>query len=67
LPSFAADEGIGLGTELVLNADPGDVTLEQFAHEPTHVVEIAVATVAIYKSGQLRGVGQHSSTSSKEV
>jgi hypothetical protein len=66
LPSFAADEGIGLGTELVLNADPGDVTLEQFAHEPAHVVEIAVATVAIYKSGQ-RGVGQHSSTSSKEV
>ena len=56
-----------LEKEPVLNTDPGDVTLAQLAHEPAHVVEIAVATAAIYKNGQLRGVGQHSSTSSKEV
>ena len=67
MESFAAGEGVGLGKELVLNADPGDVTLAQLAHEPAHVVEVAVAGVAIYQDGQLRGVGQHSSTSSTWV
>ena len=62
MESFAAGEGVGLGKELVLNADPGDVTLAQLAHEPAHVVEVAVAGVAIYEDGLLRGVGQHSST-----
>jgi len=62
MESFAAGEGVGLGKEPVLNADPGDVTLAQLAHEPAHVVEVAVAGVAIYEDGQLRGVGQHSST-----
>jgi hypothetical protein len=44
MESFAADERVGLGKELVLDADPGDV-------------EVAVAGIAIYEYGQLRGVG----------
>jgi hypothetical protein len=51
MESFAADEGVGLGKELVLNADPGDVKLAQLAYEPAHVLEVAVAGVAIDENG----------------
>jgi hypothetical protein len=40
MESFTADEGVGLGKKLVLNADPSDVTLAQLAHEPAHVDEM---------------------------
>jgi hypothetical protein len=52
-----ADEGVGLGEQLVLDADAGDFALAQLAHETPHAVEIAVARVAVHEDRQAGGVG----------
>ena len=52
-----ADEGVGLWEQLVLDADPRNATLAQLPHQAAHVVEIAVAGVAIHEDGDRGGVG----------
>ena len=49
-------ERVGLGKELVLDADAGDAALLEFAHEATRVVEVAVAGVAVHQYGHMRVV-----------
>jgi hypothetical protein len=51
-----ADEGVGLREQLVLDAHAGDAALAQLAHEAAHVVEVAVAGVAVQQDGQVGGV-----------
>ena len=52
-----ADEGVGLGEELVLDADPPNATLAQLPHQAPHVVEVAVAGVAVHEDRDRGGVG----------
>ena len=60
MESFATDEGVGVGKEVVLDPDLGDGTLAQLAHEAAHVVEAALAGVAIYENGQCVVSAMHS-------
>ena len=51
------DERVGLGEDLVLDADPGHPAGLQLADHPLHGVEVAVARVAVEQDRDLRGVG----------
>ena len=51
-----ADEGVGLGEQLVLDAHAGDLSLAQLLHQPTHVVEVAIAGVAVHQDRNVGGV-----------
>ena len=42
-----AEKRVGLGEQLVLDADAGDAALAQLAHQSAHVVEVAVAGIAV--------------------
>ena len=44
---LGAQEGVRLGELLVLDGDARDTDLLELAHQPTHVVEVAVAGVAV--------------------
>ena len=52
-----ADERVGLREELVLEADGGDAPLAELPDQAAHVVEVAVAGVAVEKDRDRRGVG----------
>ena len=52
-----ADERVGLGKKLVLDADAGDPALAQFPHRAAHVVEIAPAGIAVDQDRDRAGVG----------
>src|SRR6185437_15550955 len=54
---FTVDEAVGLGELLVFDADAGDAALLELAHEAAHVVEVAVAGVAVEQDRQVAGVG----------
>jgi hypothetical protein len=51
-----AQEAVGLGEELVLDADARDAAVLELPHEAAHVVEVAVARVAVEQQRDLRGV-----------
>ena len=51
------DEAVGLREELVLDAHAGDAALLELAHEAAHVVEVAVAGVAVEQDRERRRVG----------
>ena len=53
----AVEVAVGLGEELVLEAHPGHAPLLELAHEPAHVVEVAVPRVAVEQDGHVGGVG----------
>ena len=52
-----ANEGIGLGKQLVFDADAGDTALTQLVHHPPQIVEIAIARITVHQHGDGRCVG----------
>jgi hypothetical protein len=54
---LGAQERVRLREELVLDGDAGHARLLQLAHEPAHVVEVAVAGVAVEQDRDRRRVG----------
>src|SRR5262249_30771749 len=54
---LAADEGVRLREELVLDAHRRDAAALELAHEPAHVVEVPVARVGVEQQRHARRVG----------
>ena len=54
---LAVDEAVGLRKLLVLDTDARHTPLLQLAHETAHVVEVAVAGVAVEQDRQIARVG----------
>ncbi len=52
-----AEEGVGLGEQLVLDADAGDAALAELADEAPDIVEIAIAGIAVDQDRQRRRIG----------
>src|SRR5437667_13246 len=55
---LGAQERVRLREELVLDGDAGHADLLELAHEPAHVVEVAVARVAVEQERDRGGCGQ---------
>lgn len=55
--ALAVDEAVGFRKLLVLDAHAGDAALLELSHEPAHVVEVAVAGVAVEQDRQVARVG----------
>jgi ribosomal protein L22 len=53
---FAADEAVCLRKYLVLDANAADIALLEFAHEPAHVIEIAITGVAVEQNRDTRRI-----------
>ena len=58
------DEGVGLGEKLVLDANGCDPALLQLFHQPSHVVKIPVAGIAIEQDRNRVASLMNSTTSS---
>jgi hypothetical protein len=54
---FAVDEAVGLRELLVFDTDACNAALFELAHEAAHVVEVAVAGVAVEQDRQIARVG----------
>ena len=54
---LAADEAVGLGEFLVFNADAGYPALFELPDQAPHIIEVAVAGIAVQQDRDLRGVG----------
>ncbi len=55
--AMAVDEAVGFGEQLVLDAHAGDAPLLQLLHQAAHVVEVAVASVAVDEDGNAARIG----------